>query len=175
MNFRQLLLLAGSLLLLGSFAGTAFASEIIARPDANGIIRLDSKMIDGRALHVRIMLRRTNQTDREEARFLDEHNLGSDWWGGNLVPDHIISTFEVRVGKEEVPLFRSAYADLSDVRIAKLDASKSGFSISVCGGETGTGYIARIEFEGPYLKGREVSHNEMGLQEKDQYFPVRDN
>jgi len=144
-------------------------------PDKAGTITLAGHLADGKQIEIRIILRRTNATDRVEAQFQSEHNLGSDWWGVDTVPDHVVSILEVRVGKDYVPLPRSSYGDLADVRQASLMVSKEKFKISVYGGETGTGYAACLEFDGSNLIGREVSHNEMGLEEKTQYFPVRGN
>jgi len=87
----------------------------------------------------------------------------------------MISTLEVKMGQEFIPLFRSAYSDLADVREAVLKTSATGFTLVLHGGETGTGYTARLRFQNGYLVERTVSHNEMGLEEKTAYYPVRDN
>ena len=161
--------------LLFSLTASASAADFV-KPNAQGIIQLFGKTEDGKTLQVRITLRHANQTDREEAHIQDCDKTGPDWWGAfDGPPDHIISTFEVRIGKEFISLFRSAYSDLADVRVVRLATSKAGFVITVCGGDTGTAYNARLCFKNGYLIGRDVTHNEMGLLEKTEYFPVRDN
>jgi hypothetical protein len=147
------------------------------RPDSKGIIRLAGKMEDGKSISVQITLRHANSTDREEDRVQKKDNIGNDWWGApnEGPPDRIVSTCEVKVGDNFIPLFRSAYADLADVRSVELTISKADFIITIHGGETGSGYMAVLRFKGDSLTARQVTHNEMGLEEKTDYFPVHDN
>jgi hypothetical protein len=139
-----------------------------ARPDANGVIQLSGQTETGKPVLVRVTLRGSTLEERRESRVQERNKIGNDWWGG---PDQVIATFEVRVGADWIPLFRSAYSDLGQVRLVELDTTKSAFFITVYGGETGTGYSARLRFKGGFLLGREVRHNEMGLEEKTEYYP----
>jgi hypothetical protein len=163
--------------LLAAMAGIVLATmparaTVAARPDADGVIQLSGKTETGKPLLVRVTLRGSTYEDRREARVQEKDNNGNDWWGG---PDQIIATFEVRIGNDWIPLFRSAYCDLGQVRLVELNTTKSAFFLTIYGGETGTGYSARLRFKRGFLLGREVTHNEMGLEEKTDYYPVQDN
>jgi hypothetical protein len=161
---------------LAALAGIVLAAmpvraNVAARPDANGVIQLSGQTETGKPVLVRVTLRGSTLEERREARVQKKNKIGNDWWGG---PDQVIATFEVRVGTDWIPLFRSAYSDLGQVRLVELDTTKSAFFITIYGGETGTGYRARLRFKGGFLLGREVRHNEMGLEEKTEYYPPHD-
>jgi hypothetical protein len=161
----------GLLGVLVALAGIVLAAaparaSVAARPDENGVIQLSGRTETGKALLVRVTLRPANYEDRRAARVQEKDGNGNDWWGG---PDQIIATFEVRVGNDWIPLFRSAYCDLGQVRLVELNTAKSAFFITVYGGETGTGYSAKLRFKRGFLLSREVVHNEMGLEEKTEY------
>jgi hypothetical protein len=147
-------------------------ATVAARPDANGVIQLSGKTETGKPLFVRVTLRKSTLEERREERVQEKDKISDDWWGG---PEQIIATFEVRVGNDWIPLFRSAYSDLGQVNLVELNTTKSAFFITVYGGETGTGYSAKLRFKGGFLLEREVTHNEMGLEEKTEYYPVQDN
>ena len=176
MTFRVQAIYAGLVCLQFALTANSFADDF-AKPDVHGVAKLSEKTENGKTLQVRITLRDANKTDRDEARVQAGDSIGNDWWGApnDGPPDHIISTFEVRIGKEFIPLFRSAYSDLGDVRDVRLATSKAGFVITVYGGDTGSAYTARLRFQDGYLIERDVTSNEMGMLEKTEYFPVHDN
>jgi hypothetical protein len=162
---------------LCALAGSVLAvlparANVAARPDADGVIQLSGKTETGKPLLVRVTLRGSTYEDRREARVQEKDNIGDDWWGG---PEQIIATFEVRIGSDWIPLFRSAYSDLGQVHLVELNTTKSAFFLTVYGGDSGTGYSAKLRFKGGFLLGREVTHNEMGLEEKTEYYPVQNN
>jgi hypothetical protein len=161
---------------MAALAGIALAAapvraSVAARPDADGVIQLSGKTETGKPLLVRVTLRGSTLEERREARVQEKDKIGDDWWGG---PDQVIATFEVRIGNDWIPLFRSAYSDLGQVRLVELNTTKSAFFLTIYGGGTGTGYTAKLRFRGGFLLGREVSHNEMGLEEKTEYYPPHD-
>jgi hypothetical protein len=167
--------LLAAALLSGLAADPSRAADPVP-PDARGIIELAGQTEKGEPIRVRITLRASNLADRAAARVQEKDKVGNDWWGADDTNIHgILATLEVRVGDDYLPLFRSAYGDLADVRGADLVTTKKGFSIIINGGETGTGYVARLHFKRRFLIGRDVTHNEMGLEEKTDYFPVHDN
>ncbi len=158
----RLAILVSSLLFL-----QAASADKAVEPNANGIIEFVDKADGGKPVSVRITLRHPNATDKTE---------DNDWWGAfDKVPDRIISKVEIKVGSEAVELFRSAYADLGDVRQVDIKNARDHFTLIIHGGETGTGYTAELLFKDGYMVSRQVTHNEMGLEEKTEYFPVRDN
>jgi hypothetical protein len=146
-------------------------ATVAAGPDANGIVQLSGQTETGKPLLVRVSLRGSTFEERREARTQEKDKIGNDWWGG---PDQVIATLEVRIGSDWIPLFRSAYSDLGQVRLVELNTTKGAFFVTIYGGETGTGYSAKLRFKGGFLLGREVRHNEMGLEEKTEYYPVQD-
>jgi hypothetical protein len=151
-----------------ALAATPVRATVAARPDDNGVIQLAGKTETGKPLIVRVTLRNSTLEERREARAQEKDEIGNDWWGG---PDHVIATFEVKIGDEYIPLFRSAYADLGDVHLVELNTTRSAFFLTIYGGETGTGYTAKLRFRRGFLLERDVQHNEMGLEEKTEYFP----
>jgi hypothetical protein len=161
-----LALLAGCAL-----SATPVRANVAATPDEDGVIRLSGTTETGKPLLVRVTVRKSTFEERREARVQEKDKIGNDWWGG---PENVIATLEVRIGTEWIPLFRSAYSDLGEVRLAELSTTRSAFFITINGGETGTGYTAKLRFKGGFLLGREVRHNEMGLEEKTEYYPPHD-
>ncbi len=158
-------------ILAGAALATPARANVAARPDANGVIQLAGETETGKPLLVKVTLRPSTYEERREERVQEKDKIGNDWWGG---PDQVIATFEVRIGGDWIPLFRSAYSDLGQVHLVELTTTKAAFFLTVYGGETGTGYSARLRFKGGFLLGREVSHNEMGLEEKTEYYPPHD-
>jgi hypothetical protein len=161
---------------LAVLAGCALAAmpvraNVAGSPDANGVIQLSGKTETGRPVLVRITVRKSTFEERREARVQEQDKIGNDWWGG---PEKVIATLEVKIGPDWIPLFRSAYGDLGQVRLAELTTTRSAFFLTIYGGETGTGYTAKLRFKGGFLLGREVRHNEMGLEEKTEYYPPHD-
>jgi hypothetical protein len=162
--------------MLAVLAGCALAvvpvrANVAGSPDANGVIQLSGRTETGKPVLVRVTVRKSTLAERNEARVQEKDKIGNDWWGG---PENVIATLEVRIGADWIPLFRSAYCDLGQVRLAELTTSRSAFFITIYGGETGTGYTAKLRFKDGFLLGREVRHDEMGLEEKTEYFPPHD-
>jgi hypothetical protein len=171
MPFRRLLILIPITLLPISLV---FADPVV--PNDKGFIEISGENDLGKVLFVRISLRHPNQDDQVAAHIQKLEGLDPDWWGAfDGPPDHIIATFEVRVGNNYVAMFRSAYSDLGDVKSAELEVMKSSFNVTIHGGQTGTGYVAVLNFRGGNLVGRKVTHNEMGLGEETNYTVVPDN
>lgn len=144
-------------------------ASVVAEPNNDGFLQLTGKTEDGHNLWIGIHLRGPNLEDLHEKHVQEEDQVGNDWWGG---PHHMISTFEMRIGTAFVPLFRSAYADLGEVRWIELTPAKDGFSLTLHGGEGGQAYTAKLRFRHGQLTEREIRHNGMAIEERTEYFPL---
>jgi hypothetical protein len=81
---------------------------------------------------------------------------GSDWEN----PRTIISTIKLWVNEIEVAVPLSSYADVSDPNRVELSLTRSGYRLTIRGGDAATSYQAAINFCGNSVISRKVQSGE---------------
>ena len=79
-------------------------------------------------------------------------------WGGDVdeLPKFVLSSVKVQEGSEPIFVPLSVYSDLGDVKLASVNATKDGFVLNIHGGNTASGYDAKLIFSQRYLVSRMV-------------------
>jgi hypothetical protein len=103
---------------------------------------------------------------------------GALLWGGDVgeFPQTVLTSVQVEENRKTIFVPLSGYGDLGDVKAASFKSTKSGFEVTLHGGNTSASYDARLEFERGYLKSRTVRLRELPEERWDRTtysFPQR--
>jgi hypothetical protein len=99
-------------------------------------------------------------------------------WGGDVgePPRFLLTSIRILNGSDTIFLPLSAYGDLGDVKLASVDRTTHGFTLSLHGGEASAAYDATLSFSQGYLVSRIVALREFPDQRRERAsysFPRR--
>ncbi|MBI4378660.1 MAG: hypothetical protein HY578_06155 [Nitrospinae bacterium] len=129
----------------------------------NGAAQINAKSSDG--LPIKIIVR----TTKYSPSFPYRKGFG---WGADTVPNNpapsypqsVITSVDLKAGKEDIFVPLSAYGDLANPRTISFEITQKGFRLIVNGGDAGTSYEAVLDFEGEHIKRRKVLDGEFPIE-----------
>lgn len=87
-------------------------------------------------------------------------------WGGDdmELPQAILTSIDVQVGKKQIFVPLSAFSDLGEVKSASLEIISKGFNLRLHGGNTAASYDATLTFKRGHLRNKKVTLREFPEQ-----------
>jgi hypothetical protein len=87
---------------------------------------------------------------------------GAFMWGGDIdeLPQTVILTIDIKLGKEKIYIPLSAYSDLGDPKQVSLVKELHSIKLIIRGSDAGGSYKAILVFENGYIIRRKVMHME---------------
>lgn len=122
----------------------AWLGSVCAHADdvkfTKGQVQLNGTLSDGKPLQVAISTLKVSDAF--------PYKDVEVWGGDKTFPAKVlISSFEVRVNGEVIPISLAAYADLGKPYSGSISNTKNGFTVTLTGGDAGVGYRVIFTFE----------------------------
>jgi hypothetical protein len=159
-TFGAYLRLAFAFIWLVTVTAGAYSAQTLQKINQSGCTKLELSVKNEKPVNAEICSAQVTEAYPYKGAFL---------WGGDVgeLPGSVVISIHVFADDKNILVPLSAYSDLGDVHYASLEASDKGFSLNLHGGETATGYDAKLEFENGHLVSRDIESREFPQQVKE--------